>query len=67
MNERCNQEELEDVMKVLREFVTDVESAYGYPGNEDLENFDDLTEKWPDLAVTYLHARQVLSKLSEGR
>lgn len=66
LDERCNQTDLDDAVMVLREFTDDIEAVYR--DNEfGFADHSDLIEEWPDLELTYLHARQVLAKLAEGR
>ncbi len=43
-------------MTVLEEFVTDIEAVYGI----DCFNDDEFEGEWPDLAVTYRKAKEVL-------
>jgi len=46
---------------LLREFVADCEAAYpALDGNPELTAAA-ISEEWPDLAITYLHAKDVLA------
>jgi len=45
-----------EAMDVVQEFVTDCEAVYGV----DCFNDDEFEGEWPDLAVTYRKAKEML-------
>jgi len=49
---------LPDLVSVLKEFVSDVDAAYGEDGSAKIG----LKRDWPDLLVTYARARAALAK-----
>lgn len=51
-----------DIETVLREFLDDVELAYGGTGSIG-QTAANLAADWPDLAVTYLHAVRAIRQV----
>ena len=47
---------------LLKEFVRDIDAAYGSQGESDEEIFDILACEWPDLAATWRKAKDLFSK-----
>ncbi len=53
-----------DSFDVLQEFINDIKRAY--PADYNDSEVDEKELDWPDLMVTYRHAKMVLAKHQEG-
>lgn len=54
----------ERLLAIVREFVADVEAAFGSEGQSDEEIQETLANEWPDLAVTYSKAATLLDAIN---
>lgn len=61
------------ITRLLEEFVADVEAVHGSDGSSDLTDEQKmafvaggLANEWPDLASTYMRAKEALAELESG-
>lgn len=62
------QTQADTALEVVRQFVSDINAAYGNQGQDFEEITTSLADEWPDLAETYIDAVTLLREVSpEGR